>query len=1197
MKNIYSKYFLDIDTDLKRINNVFKKYLFSDLFVAVYCINICRNNRSALESQLTLNLGLKTCDRNGTQPIKNYSEFKNFFKRIKPILDIDYMDDPITEDFGDIKFKFENIVYNVILGNGYTSVYSQLYFLKPLAAMTSSFDDVTKVLKYNSDIIDYFKESNLSDGKTSRRFVLPKNLLFKVTRKFFENLDFNLTNEVFKITESKEGYIEKEHFIKYNRKAYPLYNTSIIIDLFDKLYKLLSDEERVKLADLGIANILSEISKLDQGEFPLLYYPVNLYDKTICKLPYTFLWRTSNSTTIIGINKDRLKSEKELKEELNKILKLAENDNLKIVESIKRSDKGYLGITVTKHSKIKFIIHDSFTNLCEERFLLKEKEDNNALECSALDLAYMLLFMKNIDEIEEYINYNEQKDYDQMIGFGGDSSRFLMWKSFDYMFARGAVKFGMIGIGINSSDEYVIDYFKKTLNNFPWQNNDKFLISNPFSWNIEIEKDGIYRFSNKIRRTFLGYVKYLKNNGVCFFAHNIEFFDSEDIEKYKEMIPLIDDISMRKMKTCNDFFDEISMTGNNFIEILFMPNKYADKVGLNNNKNRKYVNSDCLIDSKCINIRYRVNYERLYKDILNAEDRTIENEYFKELFAPLNYYFPEIYSKLCVFLDKTNTERKEVEVVQIAIDYIYDPSHRFFPEDLKYFLQAKKDVAIICLNNNIEPGDYYGKKANHVIRGMQKELISYFETEVTKYDQLDLHCKLLEIYSNSSYIINIHRKRFDSITDVTDEILYDVQNRIIEQREMERRNVRTIQYLIETNLFLERGSDLIIDNKELNKLLALSNWLIVLNDSADVCYFTSEETHITVDSEYVVENIVDLIIEDDYNKRVYSKNNYALANDEKDIKYITKLKEVFELEAGISLLGLFEFCNYLQNHFIEYENIKICPNVYKIDKKKTVKNFEKLINSFDEGEHYSSDQIEEIIDFLTINPKYLKKIKNKEDFYLPINERENRDNRFDVKPIFKVKEELIFSPITIKNVYDMWFNGIQNFMMPYEIGLSKTTMELLKWKKRYEEKMVFDIKNIFLEKGVSFVRTNIDLYTIDRKEKYPIELGDYDVIAIDDIKKKIWIIESKHLNKVGNFFEMFSQQRNFFLEHKYDEKFQRRIDFMFLNYKRVLKSFGFIDSTGYTIQPIMIFNKVFISRYKKVNFPIISIMELEERII
>ena len=1195
MKKKYSKDFPNIEKDLKKINDIMKEYLFCDLLSAVYCINICINNRSALQSQLTLNLGLKTCDRNGTKAIKNYNEFNDFFIRIKEILDIDSLDDPIIEDFGTIQFKFENNVYNVILGNGYNSVYAQLYFLKPLALKTLQTNEVNKVLKYNSDTIAFFKEYNLSDGKNEMRFVLPQKSLFYRTIEYFKQLDFELLNEIDNIIISNERYIEKEHFIEYEGAKYPLYNTSILVDLFDKLYKRLSEEEKVELADLGIINVLSNISKIDQGEFPFLYFPVNLYDKSLFKTPYTFLWRTIGSTTIIGINKDRFKNDNDLKNEIKKVLELARNNNLKIMESVKRNEKGYQGITVTKDCKIKFIVHDSFVNLCEKRFALRGERQNNVLECSALDLVYMFLFMDNIKEIDEYIDYNEQKDYRQMIGFGGDSSRFLMWKSFNHMFAKGAIQFGMIHTGINTSDEYVINYFENTLKEYPWNNNDEFLLSSPFSWNIEIENNGIYRYTNKMHPTFFGYVKYLKDNGVCFFTHNVLFFNEKDVEEYRQVISLIDDINLRKMKTCNNFLDEIASTGNNFLEIMFMPMSYAKKVGLKLDVNRNYIYSDCIINSNCINIRYTVNYEKLYKDIMKCDNRSIENEYVKELFLPLNKYFPKIYSKLVEYLDNTNLNKKEVDVVQIEIDYIYNNSNNYFNVDTKSFLLAKKDIAKICLNNNIQPGEYYGKDANEIVRSMQKDLISFFENEVAKYNQMDLHYKLLELYSVSIHTINIHRKRYDSITNVTEEVLNEVQGRIIEERENERRNVRTILYLLETNLFLKRDSEKKVDNQNINKLLALSQWLVILNDSADICHFTDKEAHIEIDFEYVVDNIIDSVEEENYSKRVYSKNNYTIANDAEDNKYLEKVLDTFKNETEIDLKDLFEICDYLQIHFLDYKCIQISQNVYKTNKKQTIKDFKQLTDSLD-GKKYSLEEIEKIIDFLTIDVTKLKTCKNKTDFYLPINERENRDNRFEIKPILCVNDELIFSPVIVKNIHDMWFNGILNFMLPYEIGLNKTTKEILNWKKRYENKMVYDIKEIFEKKGISFVKTNVELYKINRKQNYPRDLGDYDIIAIDDISKKIWIIESKVLNRVGSFYEMFEQQRNFFLEHKYDEKFQRRIDFMNQNYKSVLKSYGFSDATGYKIVPYMIFNKVMTSRYKKVNFPIISIMELDEEI-
>lgn len=254
------------------------------------------------------------------------------------------------------------------------------------------------------------------------------------------------------------------------------------------------------------------------------------------------------------------------------------------------------------------------------------------------------------------------------------------------------------------------------------------------------------------------------------------------------------------------------------------------------------------------------------------------------------------------------------------------------------------------------------------------------------------------------------------------------------------------------------------------------------------------------------------------------------------------------------------------------------------------------MNNSNADKKYSKEYINKLIDFMIIDSSLLKTCKGKEDFYLPINEREKRNNRFEVKPLVLIGDKMIFSPVIIHNVHDLWFNGVINFMLPFEIGLECTVKALLKWKKYYENKMVDDIRDTFVRNGIDFVKTNVYLHKIDKRGNYPIDLGDYDVMAIDDIKKIIWIIESKYISRVASFFEMYSQQKNFFLEHKYDEKFQKRIDFLRGNYKKILRSLGFNDVTNYRILPYMVFNKVFMSRYKFIEFPIISIMELEDEI-
>ena len=152
---------------------------------------------------------------------------------------------------------------------------------------------------------------------------------------------------------------------------------------------------------------------------------------------------------------------------------------------------------------------------------------------------------------------------------------------------------------------------------------------------------------------------------------------------------------------------------------------------------------------------------------------------------------------------------------------------------------------------------------------------------------------------------------------------------------------------------------------------------------------------------------------------------------------------------------------------------------------------------------------------------------------------------------------------------------------------------LRRWKKRYEDEMVKDIEELFNSANFDLVIPEMELYRRFPKEKYPQELGDYDVFAINRSRHQIWIVESKVLQKVGSIYEDQMQQRSFFYQHKDDERFQKRINFMKNHTAKVLNSFG-IEGSDYAVVPYMVTNKLFMSRYKQIEFPIITFSELQE---
>ena len=269
---------------------------------------------------------------------------------------------------------------------------------------------------------------------------------------------------------------------------------------------------------------------------------------------------------------------------------------------------------------------------------------------------------------------------------------------------------------------------------------------------------------------------------------------------------------------------------------------------------------------------------------------------------------------------------------------------------------------------------------------------------------------------------------------------------------------------------------------------------------------------------------------------------------------------------------------------------EVYTNVFAVKKKELEKVFFDLL----EDKKYTSGDVTKALNFLILDPNLLKTISDTPPHdVLPVWEREKRDNRFSVKPIIVVDEYCVFSPVIMNQLLSLWRSGITEWYLPYEIGLKNLKSVLKKWKKRYEDEMVQDIATLFRANSEYDVYPEVELFKRFPDDEYPEELGDYDVIAINTSRKEIWLIESKVLQKVGSIYEDQMQQKSFFLQHKDDEKFQRRIDYVRENTGKVFASFGIADD-NYSVISYMVTNKLFESRYKEISFPIITFSEMKD---
>lgn len=185
-------------------------------------------------------------------------------------------------------------------------------------------------------------------------------------------------------------------------------------------------------------------------------------------------------------------------------------------------------------------------------------------------MIYYLCFTENIEELYDYLAYENDNEYEQLFGFGGDATRFLSWKMQQHMFAKGAIKFGMIDVGYDTENQYVVDYYREKLTMFPFDLRD-YIFDNPFSWNIKEANNGFYEYVYKGGAGFGGNYKRYNNGCYLFFAHNLEFFiKTSTINKYKDIIHFVDELNERIILVCESVFENAKELENVGIQIMFM---------------------------------------------------------------------------------------------------------------------------------------------------------------------------------------------------------------------------------------------------------------------------------------------------------------------------------------------------------------------------------------------------------------------------------------------------------------------------------------------------------------------------------------------------------------------------------------------------------------------------------------------------
>ena len=973
--------------------------------------------------------------------------------------------------------------------------------------------------------------------------------------------------------------IVDSHFFINENEYYPLFNPSLLIDYYSKVIERVPQDQWGNITKKVLAQKISRIygegyRVIESGLLLNGTQPI----ETACLLSVI----NNNDLTIFLNCYDRDSSI------IETIQNAIESGNLGIADIERRvTPTTCEAYHIRKKISVHFIRFDNQLRVNISAFRLGRRGEKKVY--SPFDLMFAIMFSKDLMQFVEFADRSDDDDT-QVFSWGGASDYYTVFMHEQGLISKGATEYDSIFPEVETTAAYIFSKYVTLSECFPFHVSSS-TFDEPECWIIERDDNSIWHFCAKFSEQIEGSLFYAKNKCVFFLSYDYSgILKSATFEQTTLNLEFYRSILEKFFSNYIHDFATVEELDNKYVEFRCL--------SLSNDDSPEYLTHQHLFSNETI-IRadYTVNCQKIMADIALVTNRSVENSVILKLLTPL---FAIDSPKLLAISSRIRcdmSKRKTVDAAFYQVEYYFN-ENSYSIKETDYSQQlASKDISKVCVSAKIVPGVYEKKQATRIVRLIQESVVKCLENKIVFFDPLKMHVHLLSAISTELFSIEINTISASLCSGLDQNYKEESKEKVFQASENSTIMKDAFLYLLETNLFLSqgRGRDTVDDNA-LSELISLAKWIIYLQNSSDLCFHTDSETNIVVLDDYRVD--VELgkkyaqILEADRKRRFFSEP-YSLKGDEKDKNFIKIVSDSFFKDTGVTYSLFVSVMLYLEELAFQHGSVHFTepfPNVIQIQLSSAIDDFLLIAQPTT-----TADDVKKAFDYLTIDPSKLKSTDKKEYPILPIWEREKRPNCVSVKPLFRSNDDtLLYSPIMVHRLRTRWESGLFQFFPPYESGLEKTMVAIADWKQHYEHLFSADVEALLKSSGFDYCKHDVDIRREDREGKHPTinELGDYDVIGLNIAQKTIVLVECKVLQPAGSVFEQSNQQKRFFQEEKFDEKFQRRIDYFSAVYQSFFNNIGFPITDDYRIQPYMVTNKVFSSYFKSVAFPIVTYNEL-----
>ncbi|HMQ97917.1 MAG TPA: hypothetical protein PKE39_02740 [Ignavibacteria bacterium] len=1222
LKKQQSKFDKNYVNSISDLKDLFTKYSIKDILDSLFATSLWLKNISAQVRIQLAYMVFTSLDKNSFKQddkIAGYNDFKQFCSKLIKILpDFPMLEDYVPEpDWGEIKYYHNKKIYKMFYGNNFDGIYE---YLEAFQILHCTFDDtylsvtgrspiheLENVLSLQESIIDdigknydtsvamdiepgylevpegWFWENCTTYQQSNRANnfapALKDNFTLTIGDTKPEELDVNnFLNDFHEDKNFRFMFIESEGILY---PILPRRYLSMLIEVWGDIFQN-NKNEVLKQEPIYELKLNQKLCSYIENRIPMkdVYEIVSPFDKAINKPSdsiYSCSIQVKNDLYLIYLLKPSY-GEKEIETNLNDFVNKL-NDDVKILEQEPRT------LLLRKDSQVVAFVpkHERAIKL-NTRFLILIPRISYSVGFFPIpEELYKKVFLLEdfLGIIDEINGIEEMKDflefmYDEKNGRGPLNTALDMFGAFREshgLLIPGATEPTMVILDSGWGSNFRYKNLKEFWSKFPANN----LFSHPRSYEIDDVGRGLIRLVSRNVKMSILHARVDKTN--IFINAPFTEMGLDDVRISDLLMQILQDGFL----TYNDNLTKFKLFQNHtLMHIFIFPYRITNNDSLKHlehlDPEEDYFKMDwdfAIKDIPAIRIGY--NYDKVFIALKESNDRSFELEFFRstiEFASSINADDSSGVIKL-IESDTTKLPRFTINLFDKLAAF---PEHEkvILPEQGD-FKASKKLIAQLALKNDIKPGKYSVDSAKIKLNKLKSSLVDHINNNV---NQLDFEKSIGYLISKTDALNQQYElKKITYEKSIRHEVDYAREEKYAENHTEYIKSHRNFRYLIEKLVQLSpKGSDL-LNETNLKELLAIIDWLHVIQIASDMIHYSIAPTGINVEDDFRVdvEYKEDVESMEDSFGRTEALLDLELIGKPKDrvdstrdiTVYLDKMERAFRKDLGFGLRNLVNCM----------EVLKLWPSHYKADKESVYyqANFDELFETTNNAlldVKIPKGEYKKILDFLTLVPEELLKIigQNEPTEDLPIWEHNKRPARYNLKPLIKISETYIWGPYSVRKAQEIWMGNTSSAMFPYEIQ-SKHIRSLLEEERRNISEGLNIRAEEIIKRYTPYVKKNCEAHKLN--ESFPDNLGDYDVLSYLESKNIILNIECKDLEPPFCLKDAKRLRERLFgrttSDRGYFEKVIRREDFLKNKYNEVLNALKWPLDSSKPIKVISIF--------------------------